>query len=237
MGITISFIMLYIVIILLLISLAWEWKRVKFKNEKNTKTIFHDDSYSELKDLINSRFNEFENRIIELLKLKKTDPLDNRERKNDELISNTIEEDVQIASENDMLSSCISFYNKAIESNNKEGEFHRNFRPFRADLKNDQERRSNPKLEPEFKTSDSGKYFVVEIQHSGSTDFAVFPIFELTISDKNYEIGAWGEVFKCIGYKDGFSFKINKVISPAFFFKEKDRWKLAAIGELNLIKR
>jgi hypothetical protein len=241
MVINIRIIIIFAVIILLIILLALELKIVELKkdkkeeNEKGEKPLVDDKSYSDLKEFITSLFDEFEKKIIELLKGMNT--LDNREEIKPETSSVPGKEDVQISSKTDALSSCIQLYNEVIKNSDRQGEFHKTYSPMRADLKNDQERRLNPGLEPEFKRSDSGKYYVVEIQDSGSTKLVVFPMFDLTISYKNYEVGAWGEVFQCTGYESGHFFKVNEVKSPAYFSRDKDTWRLAVIGELYLVKK
>jgi hypothetical protein len=242
MIINIKLIIIFAVIILLIILLVIEMKIFEFKkgekepeNEKREKTLFDDKSYSDLKEFITSRFDGFEKRITKLLKEMNT--INNRQGIKPEPPSLPGKKDVQISSKNGALSSCIWLYNEAIGNSDRQGEFHRKYRPIRADLKNDQERRSNSKLEPVFKISDSGKYYVVEIRDSGSTNLAVFPMFDLTISDNNYKVGAWGEVFQCTGYERGHFFRVNQVKSPAYFSRDKDTWRLMAKGELDLVKK
>lgn len=138
-------------------------------------------------------------------------------------------------SEPDDLAGCIHLYNTTIADEQRQSEFNKRFKPIRVDVINALDRRRDPKLNPQFQSSNSGDLLVVEINGARPTSFVVFPRFELTIYESNYRAGAFGEVFHCPIFNPKQRYSVHSVQSPAFFsMGQSGSWTLERKGELEL---
>jgi hypothetical protein len=129
-------------------------------------------------------------------------------------------------------------YNEGVHDANKRSEFRDKYRITRISTTNVDDRRRNPHLDAVFQTSNGGEFYVIEIQEHGGRVYVAVPHFDLEINDLSYVHGAAGEVFTCLGYQSGGSYRPARVVQPAHFKSESDStWRLQHPGELEVTQK
>ena len=118
------------------------------------------------------------------------------------------------------LARCTMMYNQSLHDSDAQYRFKREFSPIKVDVPNAMERRRNLSIEPIFGTSDNGIFMVVELREEGKTLYAVFPYFELTVNQPDYEVTAISRLFKSHNFNPDISNKVAEVKEPAFFTKK-----------------
>lgn len=126
-------------------------------------------------------------------------------------------------------------YNEGAHNGSMRTAFREKYQITRISTTNVDERRRNPNLRAEYNTSNSGEFFVVELQQGGRMVYAAVPQFDLEINELRHGPGAVGEVFDCRGYQPGGSYRSITVVRPAYFTRESDSgWKLDRPGMLDV---
>ncbi len=115
------------------------------------------------------------------------------------------------------LARCTMMYNQSLNNVEAQHRFKREFSPIYVDVPNALERRRDPSIEPIFGTSDNGIFMVVEIREEGKTAYTVFPSFDLTVTQSEYEASAFNQLFKCHNFYPEVQNRIAEVVEPAFF--------------------
>lgn len=127
----------------------------------------------------------------------------------------------------------IHLYNRALNDTLAREQFREHYCPTRIGTVNAVERRQNPTIKAEIRETTDGDFFALAMP--GSTEFAVFPRFGLTIEAVSYGAGAIGEVFnKTQGHDPKLFYSRYRVRRPAIFRLEGSHWQLQEGGELDL---
>ena len=96
---------------------------------------------------------------------------------------------------------------------------------------NETELFKKPNVTPVFQTTANGS-FVVYVIDSESL-YAVVPFSGCILQNALYSSGAFGKVFECPGFDPEHTYHV-KVIRPAFFKQDNEKWTLQEIGKLEL---
>ena len=104
-------------------------------------------------------------------------------------------------------------------------------RLYRISVVNAIERRQSLSEHPLFENSTNGKFLVYHIESEDL--YAVVPFYGLVLQDSLYSSGAFSEVFDCPGFDSQHRYYV-KVIRPAFFKQDNEKWTLQEKGELEL---
>jgi hypothetical protein len=127
-----------------------------------------------------------------------------------------------------------SMYNEANRSIDARNDFEQKYNQIRLEVANAMERRTNPRLEPNYQISQKkGDYLAIQTADAGI--YAIVPSFGV-IQDFNYGTGALGIVFDCPNFDPKFKYRNVEILRPAFFETDmsKQKWTLKQTGSLNL---
>lgn len=125
-------------------------------------------------------------------------------------------------------------YNAVLENHKERESFMQFYKPIRIGTINAMERRRDPSIEPDFRTTDDGDYYAIAV--NGKNVYSVVPRFDLTFQRSIYGPGAMGMVFECPGYDPRFRYRAVTVVKPALFGPDpaRQRWIMKEKGALNL---
>ena len=101
-------------------------------------------------------------------------------------------------------------------------------------VSNETEHFRNPNEPPVFETKSNGSFVAYPIDSEDL--YAVVPFPGCILQNKLYSSGAFGEVFECPGFDPEHTYHV-KVLRPAFFKKDNDKWVLQEKGKLELTER
>lgn len=133
----------------------------------------------------------------------------------------------------DLGTKIIELYNCAVTDTAAREQFREQYQPLRLGTVNAVERRQNPTIEAEYRGTSDGDFFAFAIP--GKNEYAVVPRLGLTIEAVSYNAGALGEVFsKTQGHDPKLFYSRYRVVEPARFKRDGERWELLSPGELDL---
>lgn len=136
--------------------------------------------------------------------------------------------------EEEKVSKMVADYYNALYDKDWEQLFINTYEPVFFGVANYKERRENPAIPVRFEEKRTGEFLGARLEKwNGSDVLAVFPRFELTINEANYQWGAIEDAFNCRGYYRGKEFQVKKVDSPSIFTVEQQKnWIMRKKGEL-----
>ena len=106
--------------------------------------------------------------------------------------------------------------------------------PHSIRVTNDTELYQNPNATPIFKTMANGSFVAYAI---GSENlYAVVPFSGCILQNDLYNSGGFGKVFECPSFDPEYTYNV-KVIRPAFFTQDHEKWILEKKGKLELKER
>ena len=168
---------------------------------------------------------------IEGLRLSQT-----AEPKGSETLSKKAEESLpSVQTEEDkpllpVLQKLVTLYNDG-----KDGELQQIYNPRHSiRVTNETELYQNPNITPIFETKANGSYVAYFIDSENL--YAVIPFFGCILQNDLYNSGAFGKVFECPGYDPKYKYDI-KVIRPAFFKQDNEKWTIEEKGKLELTEK
>ncbi|MCY4568785.1 MAG: hypothetical protein OXD49_10810 [Candidatus Poribacteria bacterium] len=103
--------------------------------------------------------------------------------------------------------------------------------PWSLYVSNETERFQNPSEPPAFKTKSNGSLIAYAIDSEDL--YAVIPFLGCILQNKLYNSGAFGKVFECPGFDPEHRYHV-KVLRPAFFKRDNEKWALQEKGKLEL---
>lgn len=98
-------------------------------------------------------------------------------------------------------------------------------------VSNETERLQIPSVAPIFQTVKDGTLVAYSIDSEDL--YVVAPFSGCILQDKLYSSGAFGEVFECPGFDPEYKYQV-KVIRPALFKQDNEKWTLEDKGKLEL---
>ena len=98
-------------------------------------------------------------------------------------------------------------------------------------VSNETERFQNLNEPPVFETKSNGSLIAYAIDSEDL--YAVVPFPGCILQNKLYNSGAFGKVFECPGFDPEHTYHV-KVLRPAFFRRDREKWTLQEKGELEL---
>lgn len=133
----------------------------------------------------------------------------------------------------DGIKCLIDLYNSAITDSMGREQFREHYQPTRIGTVNAVERRQNPTtvITPQFRETTDGDFFAFELS---AHRYAVTPRLGLTVGAVSYNAGALGEMFGNPNYDPAQSYSRYRVLKPAIFKRDGDRWELIEAGRLDL---
>ena len=96
---------------------------------------------------------------------------------------------------------------------------------------NEAELYQNPNTAPVFKTMANGSFVAYAIDSENL--YVVVPFSGCILQNDLYNSGAFGKVFECPGFDPKYKYHV-KVIRPAFFTQDHEKWTLEEKGKLEL---
>ena len=103
--------------------------------------------------------------------------------------------------------------------------------PFSIRVDNETELFQNPNALPVFQTKSNGSFVAYAIDSENL--YVVVPFSGFVLQNKFYSSGAFGKVFECPGFDPEHTYYV-KVIRPAFFKQDNEKWTLQEKGKLEL---
>ncbi len=126
----------------------------------------------------------------------------------------------------------VEIYNRAVNDPFERERLRERYTAVRVGTVNAVERRQNPTIKAEYREASDGDFFAYPI---GRGVYVVVPSLGLTIEAVGYTAGALGVVFgRTQGYDPQRFYSSYRVLQPALFKCEGDRWELISPGELEL---
>lgn len=98
-------------------------------------------------------------------------------------------------------------------------------------VSNETEHFRNPNEPPVFETKSNGSFVAYPIDSEDL--YAVVPFPGCILQNKLYRSGAFGEVFECPGFDPEHTYHV-KVLRPAFFRWDREKWTFQEKGKLEL---
>ena len=103
--------------------------------------------------------------------------------------------------------------------------------PCSIHVTNETERLQNLNVPPVFQNTADGSFVVYAIDSESL--YAVVPFSGCILQNALYSSGAFGKVFECPGFDPEHTYHV-KVIRPAFFKQDNEKWTLQEKGKLEL---
>ena len=103
--------------------------------------------------------------------------------------------------------------------------------PYSIRVTNETELYQNPNTAPVFKTMANGSFVAYTIDSENL--YAVVPFSGCILQKELYSSGAFGKVFECPGFDPEHTYYV-RVIRPAFFKQDNEKWTPQEIGKLEL---
>lgn len=134
---------------------------------------------------------------------------------------------------NDPLNDLKDYYNLGVNNRSARPYFWDKYpEVFRIGNKNAVEQALGISSKTEFREVANGDFLAIENPKDGN--YLVVPQFDITIENTTYQEGGIGVAFICQNYDPASSYSNVKVVRPAIFERNGDKWKLIKEGELIL---
>lgn len=124
-------------------------------------------------------------------------------------------------------------YNTAHDDRGARNEFWGKFSVLQLGNRNTTDQRMGRVHEPDFRTTESLGDFIA-VQDADGDDYLVVPSFTIAVDDTSFRFGGLEAAFSC-DFQSGATYQSFKVVQPARFARDADRWLIRSKGELQLL--